>query len=88
MVGSLPPCEYLMVLQLIPTTLQLRQAINGASAGRNIGLSHGVFVYAILIMCRKCREMSGWDSLMNSGLNYESTIFTYKMAGITFRYIG
>jgi hypothetical protein len=42
MVGSLPPCEYLMVLQLISTTLQLRQAINGASAGRNIGLSLGV----------------------------------------------
>jgi len=89
MVGSLPPCEYLMVLQLISTTLQLRQAINGASAGRNIGLSLGVFVYAmILIMGRKCREMSGWDSFMNSGLNYESTILTYKMAGISFRYIG
>ena len=88
MVGSLPPCEYLMVLQLISTTLQLRQAINGASAGRNIGLSLGVFVYAILIMGRKCREMSGWDSFMNSGLNCESTILTNKMAGISFRYIG
>jgi hypothetical protein len=88
MFGSLPPCEYLMVLQLISTALQLRQAMNGASAGRNIGLSLGVFVYAILIMGRKCREMSGWDSLMKSGLNYESTILTYKMAGISFRYIG
>jgi len=37
-----------MVLQLISTTLQLRQGMNGASAGRNIGLSLGVFVYAIL----------------------------------------
>jgi hypothetical protein len=73
-----------MVLQLISTTLQLRQAINGASAGRNIGLSLGVFVYAILIMGRKCREMSGWDSFMNSGLNCESTILTNKMAGISF----
>jgi len=71
MVGSLPPCDNLMVLQLISTALQLRQAMNGAamngaSAGRNIGLSLGVFVYAILIMGRKCREMSGWDSLMIS----------------------
>jgi len=46
-------------------------AMNGASAGRNIGLSLGVFVYAILIMGRKCREMSGWDSLMISGLNFD-----------------
>ncbi|KAG6741899.1 hypothetical protein POTOM_055179 [Populus tomentosa] len=59
MVGSLPPCEFLWRRSASDITVE---------AGRNIGLSLVVFVYAMLIMGRKCREMSGWDSLMDSGV--------------------